>query len=251
MNYGMSVSASGTLAALHRLDTLSNNLANAETPGFQADFALAMQRQAPSAAADAPDLGPNALLARLGGGLFTAPNRVDVRPGPMERTEDPFHIALEGNGWLRVEGETGLTEYTRDGRLLVDAEGRLVHAASGQPMLDDGGAIITMDPNATPVIQTDGTILENGLPVAKLGMDLLPAEGLQKTGGGLVRLVQGQASAATSRIHQGMLEGSSVNPIRAMTDLIETNRAAQANLELLRMHDTTLDLAWNTLARPV
>ena len=184
MNYGMSVSASGTLAALHRLDTLSNNLANAETPGFQADFALAMQRQAPSAAADAPDLGPNALLARLGGGLFTAPSRVDVRPGPMERTEDPFHIALEGNGWLRVEGDTGLTEYTRDGRLLVDAEGRLVHAASGQPMLDDGGAIITMDPNATPVIQTDGTILENGLPVAKLGMDLLPAEGLQKIGGG-------------------------------------------------------------------
>ena len=55
MNYGMSVSASGTLAALHRLDTLSNNLANAETPGFQADFALAMQRPAPSAAADAPD----------------------------------------------------------------------------------------------------------------------------------------------------------------------------------------------------
>ncbi|MED5322581.1 MAG: flagellar basal body protein, partial [Planctomycetota bacterium] len=43
----MSVSASGTLAALHRLDTLSNNLANAETPGFQADFALAMQRPAP------------------------------------------------------------------------------------------------------------------------------------------------------------------------------------------------------------
>ena len=118
-------------------------------------------------------------------------------------------------------------------------------------MLDDGGAIITMAPNTTPVIQTDGTILENGLPVAKLGVDLLPAEGLQKIGGGLVRLVQGQASAATSRIHQGMLEGSSVNPIRAMTDLIETNRAAQANLELLRMHDTTLDLAWNTLARPV
>ena len=118
-------------------------------------------------------------------------------------------------------------------------------------MLDDGGAIITMNPNATPVIQTDGTILENGLPVAKLGMDLLPAEGLQKIGGGLVRLVEGQASAATSRVHQGMLEGSSVNPIRAMTDLIETNRAAQANLELLRMHDTTLDLAWNTLARPV
>ena len=251
MNYGMSVSASGTLAALHRLDTLSNNLANAETPGFQAEFALAMQRPAPSAAADAPDLGPNALLARLGGGLFTAPNRVDVRPGPMERTEDPFHVALEGNGWLRVEGAAGSTEYTRDGRLLVDAEGRLVHAASGQPLLDDGGSIITMDPNTTPVIQTDGTILENEIPVAKLGGDVLPSDGLQKIGGGLVRLVQGQASAATSRIHQGMLEGSSVNPIRAMTDLIETNRAAQANLELLRMHDTTLDLAWNTLARPV
>ncbi|MAV55904.1 MAG: hypothetical protein CMJ28_08135 [Phycisphaerae bacterium] len=251
MNYGMSVSASGTLAALHRMDTLSNNLANADTPGFQADFTLAMQRQAPSAAADAPDLGPNALLARLGGGLFTAPNRVDVRPGPMERTEDPFHIAIEGDGWLRVESETGSVQHTRDGRLLVDAEGRLVHAVSGRPMLDDSGAIITMDPNTTPVIRVDGSILENGLPVAKLGLDLLPAEGIRKMGGGLVRLVDGQTRPATSRIHQGMLEGSSVNPIRAMTDLIETNRAAQANLELLRMHDKTLDLAWNTLARPV
>ena len=58
MNYGMSVSASGTLAALHRLDTLSNNLANAETPGFQADFALAMQRPAPSCGRRCPRSWP-------------------------------------------------------------------------------------------------------------------------------------------------------------------------------------------------
>ena len=89
MNYGMSVSASGTLAALHRLDTLSNNLANAETPGFQADFALAMQRPAPSAAADAPDLGPNALLARLGGGSSRPQTGLMFAPVPWNEPKTP------------------------------------------------------------------------------------------------------------------------------------------------------------------
>ena len=140
---------------------LSNNLANAETPGFQADFALAMQRQAPAAAADAPDLGPNALLARLGGGLFTPPTGLMSAPDPWNAPKTPSTLPwkqrlaprrrrdrLDGihPGWPAVGGCR---------RTLVRGQRTTTRRWY---------AIITMDPNATPVIQTDGTILEMVCP---------------------------------------------------------------------------------------
>jgi flagellar basal-body rod protein FlgG len=103
MNYGFHLATTGVITGMRRLDTIANNLANSTTVGYKADRLTMSPRSAenverPGAYADA-----NAMLDALGGGTLFLPNAIDLRQGTLRQTGSPLDVALEGDGFFRLE----------------------------------------------------------------------------------------------------------------------------------------------------
>ncbi|MFO0493203.1 MAG: flagellar basal body protein, partial [bacterium] len=93
MNYGLYLSASGTLNALYRMDVAANNLANSETTGFKSDITAAMARDAANPE-DGLHLPSNKLLEKLGGGVLAGPNRTAWRQGALQTTNHDLDVGI-------------------------------------------------------------------------------------------------------------------------------------------------------------
>ena len=222
------------------LDIVANNIANADTAGFKAEQLLL-----------GTEVGERARNAFVRPGVsFVLDHGVgrDFSQGALEQTGRTLDFAIEGDGaFFRVQEGDG-EAYTRDGAFTLDPEGRLTTQA-GNAVLGDGGEII-LDPTlGEPQVGPDGTITQNGDPVGRLSVVRFGALGaLEKGGDGLYR----NASNATpdeandARIRQGMLEGSNVNPILEITNLIEIQRAYES---ISRMIENTNDLSRRSVER--
>ncbi|HHN73132.1 MAG TPA: flagellar hook-basal body complex protein, partial [Thermopetrobacter sp.] len=149
MKVVMHVSVAGQLAMQRRLDAIAANVANITTPGYRAEgerFAEVLSRQRPTDVAF----------------VSAARAYIDRRPGGIMRTGNPLDVAVKGDVWLAVQGPGG-TVYTRDGRFTMLTTGELVSTATGWPVLDVGGAPITLNPKAGPPrIARDGMITQGG-----------------------------------------------------------------------------------------
>ena len=252
MSYGLRLSAAGALTSLHRQDVLANNLANVSTPGFKPETIATRLRDPARVEDEVWHLPSNRLLERLGGGLLLAPTSVSLAQGPILETGNPLDVAIEGEGFLLVRGDGGETRLTRDGRLTRNAEGILVHAASGRPVLDEGERPITIREDGAVQIDRDGTVRINGERHARLGV-VMPEDlpGLRKEGDGLLREAGEGRVAGTGYVRQGAVEGSGVDPIRAMIDIGSATRDVAANIAMIQQHDRLADQAINRLGRVV
>lgn len=257
MNYGMHLSATGALVNLHKMDVLANNLANVGTIGFKPDSVTTMQRN-PARVEDHLGWMPsNALLERLGGGVFSGRNRVSFEQGPLETTGSPTDLAVEGSGFfvVRDDGDSTGDRYrlTRDGRFSLDRNGRLVSTTTGLPVMDASNQPIVLSDGAPVQIGTDGTIRQHDAVVARLQfVDVPDTSRLSKIGRSLfaapVDALDGKHSG-TGQIRQGMLEQSAVDPISALMAETDASRSAEANLTMIRSHDHLMDRAINVLGR--
>jgi len=267
MDYGLHLAASGMLVNRYRQDVVANNLANVETAGFKPDRVGFQWRLAERLEAERTDVAAAGVRERLGGGVFLRPNRIDFSGGPQRVTEDPLHVAIRGDGFLRLEAaadETGPI-LTRDGRLALDADGRLVHAGTGRAVLDDEGTAIRLDEVAEPGrlrIDGDGLVRDGGNPLARLALvDLDDRRVLEKRGGSLFGPAAGRRPApgavddayglrpASGRLEQGALEGSGTNPITALRDMDSASGAVSRSATLVDRHDALLDLVINRFGR--
>lgn len=257
MNYGLYISATGVLANMYRQDVLAANLANVSTTGFKQDFVTFKARDPARIEDSLFHLDSNEMLERLGAGVHIGKNRVDYSQGPLEPTYNDLDLALERSGFFAVrisasqDGEE--IGFTRDGRLTLDGDGRLVMAASGLPVLDPQDRPIYLDTSAGMLVQADGTIIQRGEPVARIQIaDFPDRKLLQKKEGGLF-VPPGDALEnripAEARIRQGFLEASTVDPIQAMMAIAEAGRMASSNAEMMRVHDEMMSRAVNTLGR--
>ena len=138
------LSMSGAKSTMQRQDVLANNLANASTTGFRAE--LQAFRAVP-VRGDGASTRVYALETTTG---------YDPAAGPVQQTGRPLDVALQGNGWLAVQGFDGTEAYTRMGSLQVDAEGTLM-TSGGRTVLGDGGPI-QIPADSTPQIAADGTV---------------------------------------------------------------------------------------------
>jgi flagellar basal-body rod protein FlgF len=225
-----------------RMDVAANNLANVATSGFKADAVVFEEVEA--AEAEAEDDPRDIRFVRDIGMVH------DVSQGPIAMTGNPLDVALEGAGYIMVQGPGGQTLYTRDGAFSLTGEGRLV-TSSGHPVLSSGGAPIVLDPQGeTPSIGRDGAIRVAGVEAGRIGVAGFAAPGaLAKVGDNLWD-AQGQAAGEFQGVVlQGALEGSNVRPVLELTRLIEISRAYQSAARIVSGADDLRQRAIERLGR--
>jgi flagellar basal-body rod protein FlgF len=240
MDNALYVGLSRQMVLRRQLDIVANNIANADTAGFKVESLL--QKTDPAAPAYTLQ-GPRPVK-------FVADNGVirDFGQGAMRRTDAPFDLAIDGKGFFQVNSPSG-PRYTRDGSFRLDDAGRLV-SQGGYPVMDDGGGEIDLDPTLGQVnIGQDGTITQGATQVGKLSVvNFQTLATLEKTGDNLYRNTSNQQPqpAENAKIHQGMLEGSNVQPVMEISKMIEISRAYE---QMAKIMDANSDLSKSAVER--
>jgi len=270
MIYGLYLSAAGVMASSYRQDVVANNLANSETTGFKRDLALFMQRPTEAqsraragGAGSSSALGPveqgfgpgptNPVLEGLGGGVLVAPTATDFAQGELESTGNPSDIALMGKGFFAVQSD-GKQYLTRAGHLAVDSDGSLVLANGRHDrVLDKDLKPITVDPRARFGVDKSGTITQDEKPTVRLALlDVPDPANLKKVGsdffaaGDLAAL---QPPTGNTRVQTGALERSNADPTVELTHLMDAQRCLEANANMIRYQDETLQQLVNSVGK--
>lgn len=217
MDRGLYIAASGMLAEMVRQDQISNELANASTPGYKADrsaqggFGELLLQNTRSGA----PVGP------IGLGVQIEETRTDLTPGAIRDTGEPLDFAVEGEGFFAVRTPAGV-RYTRNGQFAANAAGLLTDSLGNQ-VLGPGGAPVRL--------RGDGS-------VDPAGIGVFAVDGARKAGDSL--FVGNATGAAAGRVRAGALEQSATDPARTMVDMISSFRALEANQKAIQTIDDTL-----------
>lgn len=229
MENALLIGLSRQMAMERNMAIIANNLANMNTTGYKSESMLFDEYVMPVASEDSPD---KSLSFVQDMGL----NR-NLADGKLDPTGNPFDVAISGDGYFRVQTDSGV-RYTRNGHFSLDAEGRLVDV-SGNPVLDDNGSVITFRPDEENItIARDGTISTDQGQRGKLGLVSFDNERLLKAAGGtLYTTDQTEVPVEKPHLVQGALEGSNVNAILQMTNMIDVTRSYASAQKLVDRAD--------------
>lgn len=257
---GLYMAGCGMLAEAVRNDVVANNLANANTTAFKKDgvalrsfpemliWYLREYNQPPAAGA----VFPAELEGPLGGmswGTVVDEIRTYYGAGPRQYTGRELDVALPDGCFLVVETPAG-ERYTRAGNLQVAADGYLV-LPDGYRVLGEKGPLQVGE--AKVQINESGEVIANGEVIDRL-LVVSPAEPRQliKQGSSLYALGEGAGAPQAVpevRLQVGFLEGSNVNPVQEMVQLITLLRSYEANQKVVQAYDNTMEKLINELGR--
>jgi flagellar basal-body rod protein FlgF len=248
---GIYTAAAGLATAQLRLGVVSNNIANAQTPGYKQD-------QLPDEIGKAIDLqkfatDPNGNpIGTIQLGPQVGVSSLDLTAGPMQETANPLDLAIGGSGFFATQAPDGTLRYTRDGGFRADTDGSL-RARDGSSVLDTNGQPITLPANTDISVAADGTVLtSDGTQIAQLQLvDFAPGIQLNKVGNGMFTAPAGTLPVPTNgvQLYQGYLEGSNVDMTESMVQTMSLVRAYEANQKLLQMQDETLKATVNEVGK--
>ena len=237
MQTSLYVAVSSQIALERRMNTLADNVANANTVGFRSTevkFNTVLGDTKPTKVAFV-DEGKE-FLNTEGGGLTQTGNTLD--------------FAIKGDAWFALETPSGQV-LTRDGRFTLNETGDLI-SLRGYPVLDAGGAPIQLNAAAGDIkVGSDGVIHQNGTQVASLGLyEADFSRGFTRHDNSAV-IPTSAPEPVVDRMDvgvvQGYLEESNVDPVQQMSQLITVSRAFEAVTSLMRDNDTTFNEAIKTL----
>lgn len=253
-NAALHVARTGLDAQNTKMQVIANNLANVNTTGFKkdrADFQALAYQQLIAAGAASDSQNKFATGLSLGTGVSLAgTSRIDTQ-GTLTQTGGALDLAVQGNGYFQIQRPDGLIAYTRDGNFSRTAEGTLVNS-DGLPLVPqiqvpDGTVSITIGNDGTVSATLAGQTAPTELGQIELASFTNPS-GLQSVGGNL--LLETAASGAPQvgaagldgrgTILQGSLEGSNVNIVEELVDMIETQRAYEVNSKMIKSTDEML-----------
>jgi flagellar basal-body rod protein FlgF len=248
MEYGLYVSAAGADSQQQRMEVLSHNLANVDTPGFKEEMAILQARDSRAVRDHLVSPGTGT-INDLGGGVSMAETVTNFQPGTLKQTGGKWDMAIHGEGFFVVDnGEEQLL--TRAGDFHVDLFGRLL-TQQGHSVLSSEGAPIVVNPNLPTRLHKDGWLQHSG-GGEFMGLAKPQSLGdLARVGENLFRpLAPLQAVPLDQRrVESGFLEISDVRPARAMLELIETSRAYEANVKMIQHHDQATASLINRILR--
>lgn len=179
-----------------------------------------------------------------------------MEPGPMMYTGRNLDVAVEGKGWIALQMPDGSEAYTRAGSFDVSVNG-LLQTKSGQTVMGDGGPL-NIPPDNTVEIAPDGTVSvvptfgtpNNANAVGRIKMVNPPETDLVRGSDGLFRLKNGQAADADPNVKlaSNTLEGSNVNVVDTMVNLISLSRQFEMQIKMLQTADTNAQTADKVLS---
>ena len=266
--------ASGMRAQQVNVDTIANNVANINTIGYksqQASFkSLLYQNLQSKSTNNAGEEKP--VAAEVGLGSRVAAITSTFTNGNLQATEDPFSMALEGDGFFQIRTAGGELQYTRDGGFIVSpaAQGNMLCTTDGNAVLDaygnqiilpntqvatnlvvnEDGTIAFPDATGNPAILTDA----NGRQVRFGIYQFNNPAGLAKEGSnnfsvtvasGAAVAENGNATVQQTRVHQYYTEASNVDVAEEMVNLIVAQRAYEMNSKAIQTSDEMMQQANN------
>jgi len=248
----LKIAATGMTAQQMRVETISQNLANMSTTGYnarRAEFAdLHYQQYARAGAVSASDGTVLPTGVQLGLGVRPAAVSVQLEQGALSATRSDLDVAIDGKGYLEVTLPSGQPAYTRDGGLKRSAEGLIV-TSDGFPVVPD--IVIPQDARSIS-INADGEVyayFNDTVEAQLLGQFTLAgftnAKGLEAMGSNLFLETEASGPAITSApgqdglgiLRQGYLEDSSVDAVREISELIEAQRGYELNAKVISAAD--------------
>ena len=211
---------------MSELRSIANNIANASTTGYRAEGIVFSEHVA--------GLGQEhaSLSMPLAHGRDTS-----FEQGSLSQTGGRYDLAIEGNGFFLIQTPDG-ERLSRNGHFTPNENGDLV-TADGYPVLDAGGAPVFIPQGIAGIsVAADGTISADGQPIGQIGL-YVPADpnGLVREDGIRFRAEGGIEPAPLSRLVQGFLEDSNVNPILEISRMIEVQRAYELGQSFLDLED--------------
>ena len=217
---------SGAVTQMRRLEVASQDLANVNTSGYKGQrlsFAEVLAKRAP--AEDRP-----------GGFVAVGDQRTYFAPGVLQGTGNPFHLAIEGDGYFVVQTARG-ERYTRNGGFTMKADGTMI-TAEGDALLGEGGPIQLVDGKIE--VASDGTVRSDNSDIGKLRVVRFtePRKAVKEGANLLVTEPSNLTVVEAARIVQGNLEQSNVSPIDSMVQLISINRQFESYERAMKMMDS-------------
>lgn len=254
---GLYTAYTGMLNEQNRMDILTNNLANASTVGFKKEGATSQSFDSVLAVKIKDQSVGAKNVQRIGinhPGVKIGENYTDYTQGSFRITGNTYDLALSGQGFFAVEftnktGETS-TLYTRAGQFTLNKDGYLVNE-NGDYVLDTQSKRIKLNTLAETAIASDGTIEQNGIPVAKIQVaDFEDYNYLEKYGETYYKPVQGaKLTQSDAEVKSGYLEMANVQVVSEMVNLISITRAYESNQKIIQTYDNTLEIAATQLGR--
>lgn len=237
MPYGMYLSAAGAHVQSHRLEVLSHNLANVNTPAFKPSLAILQARHNRSISEGEVSPGTGR-LEDIGGGVRIQPSETQFGVGPMEATGGKTDFAINDPNSFFVVRRGEEQFLTRAGGFLFNASGVLTTPA-GDTVLGSDGSPIQIDPSVPFQVHYDGSIQQEGSRAMLMVAKPPAMNELVREGANLFRSPQPVESVPPEerKVVAGYLEKSGVNPTAAMMELIEASRAYESNLRLIQHQD--------------
>jgi flagellar basal-body rod protein FlgG len=264
---GVYTALSGAIAQSERLDTIANNIANVNTPGFKKDRQVFQEYLT---ANEKADLGMNvpkvpasieSFYDMQGGdksfvdskGTFT-----DYQQGTVKHTGNKFDLALEGKGFFEVATPTGV-KFARAGNFTLDGDGKLV-TKDGYPVLKVGAP--GSDPSTRTIrftgqgemtINDKGEVFEGTDNIGQISVvNVTRPDDLQKVGNSLFAVKSNATPEfvqVPTSVKQGFLEMSNVNIVQEMTDMISANRVFESTQKAISAYDNMSEKLVNVVGK--
>ena len=254
---GLYTAYTGMFNEQHRMDTLTNNLANASTVGFKKEGATSQAFDSILTVKVKDQSVGTKNVERMGRnnpGVRIGENYTDFTQGSFRITDNTYDLALAGEGFFAVEftnkaGETS-TMYTRAGQFTLNREGYLV-TEDGDYVLDTQNRRIRLNTLAETQISDNGTISQNGVNVARIQVtDFEDYNYLEKYGETYYRPVEGaRTTTASAEVKSGYLEMANVQIVSEMVNLISITRAYESSQKIIQAYDSSLEIAANQLGK--
>lgn len=251
MIYGFHLSAQGARAQATKLDVIANNLANTGTTAFKKALAV-FQDNRPYDREYGGDAEPPGGLNESTGGITVADIVTDHSQSALVETGGKLDVAITGPGYFQVAGAQGRRFLTRNGSFTINAAGELRVQGSGHQVLSAEGDPLRVDPAGGEIrIGSDGRITQAGADAGQLGLFSPASQSKLQSAGNSLYVSEGPVDAAPSsvQVRQGMLEASGTNSIEEMMALIETSRAFESNVNMIRYQDETMAQLLRSLPR--
>ncbi len=232
------ISLSRQAGLLKELDTIANNIANAQTAGYKREGALFTEYVAAAGLND-----PSMSMGRLGAHYSS------FLQGELSRTGGSLDLAIEGEGFFLIGTAAG-EMLSRAGHFMTTAEGILVNA-DGLAVLDEGGGELQIPLEARQIaIAGDGTISADGNALGKIGVVTASPESMSRQGANLWQASDGYEPVESAKVLQGFIESSNVDPINEIARLIEVQRNYEAGQKIFEEEDERISQVIQTMRRP-